>query len=247
MRILKAIISAICILICPIINNLRAQDVRITQIEFHEGDIVILYDLLDEDINRRYTLHLYSSADNYIKPLEHVEGDIGVDIEVGGNKKVIWHVAEEYGQDYTGKISLELKGQVYIPFITLDEFEDYKSFVRGKSYEIVWAGGRGDHVLVFDLYRGEDKIHTIPNVANVGHYSLLIPKKTKPGKSYTLKVSDAKNSDDVIWTGDFKIRRKVPLGIQMFAGAAILSGISLLLQQDAGPEEIPDPMMPERE
>jgi len=77
-----------------------AQEVDITHVELQGSDVIIHYNLQDEDLNRRYSLHLYNSIDNYIQPIEKVSGDIGVDIAVGDNKKVVWHAMEELGEDF---------------------------------------------------------------------------------------------------------------------------------------------------
>jgi len=114
---------------------------------------------------------------------------------------------KEFGPGYKGKISLELKGQVYVPFIELTGF-DYKIMKRGKEYSVTWSGGRGNNVLNLELYRNEERMHVFPNVANVGEYTMVLPKKIKPG-NYILKVSDTKNQDDIVYTKQFKINGKL--------------------------------------
>ena len=199
-----------------------SQEVKITATSYEEGKFMVEYDLMDEQTDRKYTLRLYSSIDNYIQPMEQVSGDIGIDIVVGANKKLIWDARKELGANFSGQVALELKGQIYIPFISLEGFEDYGTLKRGRSYEITWAGGRGDNVLNFDLYNGEEKVYTIPGVANTGNYSLKVPTNIPPGDAYRLRVSDANNRDEVIFSEPFTVRRKIPLGIKI--GAGILVG-----------------------
>ncbi len=103
-----------------------AQEVNITKLERNGSNVIVHYELIDEDRDRRYSLHLYSSLDNYVQPLKLVDGDIGIDIAVGANKKAIWWAEEELGQDFNGGVSLELQGTIYIPFIAMDGFEDYR-------------------------------------------------------------------------------------------------------------------------
>ena len=73
-----------------------SQEVQINRIELQGGDVIVSYELQDDNTDRRYSLHLYASRDNYIQPLEFVKGDIGIDIAVGGNKKVTWHASSGF-------------------------------------------------------------------------------------------------------------------------------------------------------
>src|SRR6478609_1551450 len=147
-----------------------AQDVKITQMELQaNGDVHVSYNLKDDRVDRKYSLYLYASADNYIQPLQKVGGDVGVNLTVGENKKLIWRAKEELGETYKGSVSLELKGSIYVPFIALDGFDDYKSFKRGKPYDVTWTGGRGDNVLSFELYQGENKVKVFEERPNVGN------------------------------------------------------------------------------
>ena len=115
----------------------NAQQVIIKQIELQaNGDVNIYYDLEDGQEDRKYVLYLYASIDNFIQPLSNVEGEVGVDLNLGRDKKLVWHAKQELGEDFKGNVALELKGNTYIPFIALDGFEDYKVFKRGKEYDI---------------------------------------------------------------------------------------------------------------
>ncbi|MEJ0058049.1 MAG: hypothetical protein WDN75_21790 [Bacteroidota bacterium] len=75
------------------------------------------------------------------------------------------------------------------------------------------------------LYRNDEYVDVIPNVANSGSYDLIIPKSVKPGKGYYFIVSDSKNKDQVMKTNLFQVKRKIPLALQLLpiaaAGAAI--------------------------
>jgi hypothetical protein len=177
-----------------------AQQIKMTSIELDEGDVYINYSLSDENPDRKYTLRLYSSLDNYISPLEQVEGDIGVDIPQGQNRRIVWHAKEELGDFFSDKVALELKGSVYIPFVSLNEFEENKIVKRTQSFQVNWAGGRGDNVLLFELYKGDKKVHVFEEKPNVGNTSLTIPRKVKPGKGYRLKISDQNNQDEIVYS-----------------------------------------------
>jgi hypothetical protein len=233
------------ILLCPSCFTC-AQEIVIRQVELNNGNVILHYDLTDDNPEHNYTLRLYSSKDNFIQPLTKVTGDIGVNVPVGGNKQVTWNAREELDSGFNGNITMELKGQVYIPFITISHFEDYGTFKRGKPYDLTWSGGRGDNVLNFDLYRGNEKIWTQPNVANSGNLTLVIPTNVKPGKKYLFRISDAHNPDEVVYTIEFSVKRKVPLGVKLGAGLVVAAGAAAIYSQlqPKSENEIPDPVMP---
>ena len=228
-----------------------SQDLVIKSVSMKGNDVIVNYDLLDDDLNHKYTLRLYSSQDNFVQPLANVEGDVGIDQSVGGNKQIIWHVKDELGEDFKGDVSLELKGKLYIPFVTLNNFEDISSMKKNRPYNVTWAAGRGSSVLTFDLFNGKNEIvHTYTNIANVGEYQLEIPKDVKPGKNYRFRITDQRNKEDVVFTPYFTIRRKVPLLAKVALIGVAGSGAVLLGGQggsEVGGGEVPllpDPILP---
>ena len=228
----------------------HAQDLKITEV-FRQGDFVhIVYDLYDTDVTHKYQISLYSSLDDYVVPLTAVEGAIGVDIAIGGNKEVIWNVRKEYGDAFQDVVSLELKGKLYIPFVTLNDFEDFKEIKRDRPYLITWQAGRGSNVLTWDLYNSDnEKVHTFTNVANAGEYEMIIPRDVKPGKGYSIRISDQNNKEDLVITPTFELKRKIPLYVPSTASGITLGAVFFLANflqntQDTEPEEIPIPDLP---
>ncbi|MEO9482540.1 MAG: Ser-Thr-rich GPI-anchored membrane family protein [Ekhidna sp.] len=233
-----------------LLSSAFSQDLTINSVSIKGNDVIIHYDLLDDDLSRKYTLWLYSSVDNYVQPLTKVEGDIGIDLAVGGNKLLIWHAKEELGEEFKGDVALEIKGKRYIPFVTLNNFEDINSMKRGRPYNITWTAGRGSSVLTFDLFNNKDEIvHTYTNIANVGEYQLELPGDIKPGKDYRFRITDQRNKEDVVHTPVFTVKRKVPLYAKVALFGLVGSGILILGQQGSGPANgeiplLPDPILP---
>lgn len=223
-----------------------AQEIKIVSVQMRGENIEVLYNLLDERIDRSYTVNLYTSKDNFIQPMEDVSGDVGVDIPVGSNKKVIWHAKQELGDDFEGNLSLELKGNYYVPFITIDGITEGRVFERGKEHDIIWSGGRGDNILNFELYRGEDLIVSFDERPNNGNTSIQIPLKVKPGDNYRFRISDKRNRDDVVYTDTFAIKRKIPLSLQLAGTAVVGVGVGFLIQFLIPDPPIGDPPLPNR-
>lgn len=249
----KWAIKAIPLLVLTLLATTSfSQDLTITSVVLKGEDVLINFDLNDDDLDHKYNLSLYSSTDNYVQPLKEVEGDVGVDLTVGGNKQIIWHAKKELGDDFKGNVALEVKGKLYIPFVTLNNFDDINSMKRGRPYNVTWAAGRGSNVLTFDLYNKQNElVHTFTNIANVGEYELEIPKDVKPGSDYRIKITDQRNKEDVVFTPTFKIKRKVPLYVNIaLAGLGGSTGyllVSNLGGEGGGTSETPlldDPILP---
>jgi len=215
--------------------RLSAQEFAIRKIELAQGKVLIHYNLLDTVPHREYTVNVYSSLDNFVTPLQKVTGDHGLEVKPGSNKLITWDAPAELGILFNGKVTLEVRGRVFIPFIRLDNFDDYRSFKRGKSYTVSWTGGRSNNILNFDLYKGDKKITTFANIANSGNYALRFPTNVRPG-IYTLKISDTRNKDDVVNTEPFKIRRKVPLLLKAVPVICVAALLSKLISAADEPE-----------
>ena len=198
--------------------------------------------VLDLTESRRYTIDLYSSSDNFISKLEKVSGDIGLEVKPGGNHKIIWKAKDELGASFEGKVGLEVRGRIYIPFVRIEGLN--KIFKRGKEYPLSWTGGTQQNILNFDLYKGDEKIYPFSNIANVGQTALKIPTSVKPGKNYYFKITDSKNKDQMVNTSPFKIKRKTPLLIKILP-ILVVGGVATTLGGgSSGSKEIPDPYSP---
>lgn len=223
-------------------SNVHAQELKITGLERQNDNIIIHYDLRDSIPDRVYTINLYASVDDYINPLSEVSGNIGLEVKPGGKRKIIWNAKEELGDAFSGDVSLEMRGRIYIPFIRLDGFGDYKKFKRKKVYKITWAGGRGDQVLNFNVYKGDRKVTAFPNIANVGEYNLKF-ENIKSGRKYYFKIEDSKNKDDVIITETFKIKAKVPFALKAISTLAV-AYVIYVFWPEPDPDPIPEPIKP---
>jgi hypothetical protein len=217
------------------------QSLEIKNIEFKSNRFVVHYDIVDSIADRSYTIRVYSSVDGFVSPLQKIQGDAGVDINAGKHKKLEWAVLEELGASFEGNVTLELRGRIYIPFIKTESINQYKVFKRGRNYNLTWSGGSEQNVLNFDLYRGDRKIFSFPNIGNAGHHSFKFPTHVKPGKNYRFRISDSKNKDEVVYTDVFKIKRRVPLAIKAVPILALGSVVYMVLNKKEEDEGIPNP------
>ncbi len=221
-----------------------AQEFAIKKIEITSESVILHYDLIDTLQSRTYTINIYSSNDNYLAPLLKIKGDAGLEVKPGVNKKITWSSREELGTSFQGDIELEIRGRVYIPFVKFDGFQDKQVIKRGKPKTITWSGSTGKNILNFTLYKDDNYVEVIPNVANSGSYDLTIPLSVKPGKGYYFLVSDSKNKDQMVKTNTFEVRRKVPLGLKLLPIVVIGAAIPLLLPEAGEPDVEPPPGEP---
>lgn len=222
--------------------NVWGQEIEIKRIELNGKDVILHYDLEDADIDRRYAIYVYLSIDNYTQPSHHVEGDIGVDIKPGANKKVIWHAGEELGNEFNDRVSIRLNGSIYTPFISLQGFTEGTVFKRGVKRQVIWSGGRNDNVLDFEILKGEKNTGVVfGNISNVvGSQAFTMPKSLKPGNDYKFRISDSNNREEMIYSPTFKVKRKIPLGYKVGAGL-VIGAAAYILYNTLKTETIEDP------
>lgn len=219
-----------------------SQKFTIRRVELAGDNINLYYDLIDSVASRTYTISVFSSRDNYVSTLDKVSGDVGLEVKPGGNRKITWKAKEELGPDFSGKVGLEVRGRLYIPFVRLDGLNT--TFKRLRPTAITWTGGTQQNILNFDLYRGEEKITSFPNIANVGNFTITIPSTVKPGSGYRFKITDTKNKDQIVYSPPFAVKRKVSLLLKAVP-VALLGGAAFALSGgNKGPQNIPDPITP---
>ena len=231
------------IIIIFITSSSFAQDFNISKVEIDGGKVNVWYNLLDTMRSRVYTISLYSSADDFISPLAKVTGDAGLEVKPGGNRKITWNIIDEFGANFEGDVALEVRGRVYVPFIRLDGLQ--RSFKRGVAHELTWTGGTQQNILNFDLYKGDHKITSFPNIANVGHYTMVLPKSVKAGKDYRFRIVDSRNKDQVVYTGMFHVKPKFPLLLKIAPAVIVGAGIYLLLPKPNRDRSIKEPVLPD--
>ena len=221
----------------------QAQKIFIRKIELVQEKIIVTYDLEDSNPNNQYKISLYSSKDKFSAPLTKVKGDVGAEVNPGVGRKIEWNVIQEYGA-YTGSISLELRGIVFIPFVRIKDLESGTKFKRGKAYSINWRPGNTNPIHI-ELYKGSDRVGGELNHPNIGVYSLSIPSKAKPGKDYRLKITDSRKPDDIIYSEYFQVKPKFPLVVKVIPVVAV--GALLATLGGGGSGETPKATIPDPE
>jgi hypothetical protein len=208
-----------------------AQTISIKKIELAGEKVIVHYDLDDGNPNNEYKLDLYGSRDNFTAPLTKVKGDVGPEIKPGTNRKIEWSIREEYGA-YKGKVALEIKGKVYVPFVKLQNFNTSKAYKRGTSHNLGWKPGNNNPINI-ELFKGGQRISGEMNQPNNGSHTLYIPSKAKPGKDYRLKISDVRNPEDVLYSDNFTVKPKLPVIVKVLP-VLVVAGIAAAIGSGGG-------------
>lgn len=199
----------------------RAQSANITKVEFAGDEVIISYTLESPNTGNRFLMSLYSSKDNFSVPLTKVKGDVGQEVKPGENQ-IIWNIRQELG-NYKGRLSLEVRGRVYVPFVKLQNFLTTAAYKRGKLYDVLWKPGNADPLNI-ELYKGDQRVQGSMAQPNNGSFTLNIPSHTAPGGDYKLKITSTRSNDEVIITPLFRIKPKVPFLLKVFVPLAVIGG-----------------------
>ncbi|HZY78610.1 MAG TPA: Ser-Thr-rich GPI-anchored membrane family protein [Cyclobacteriaceae bacterium] len=215
-----------------------AQSVVIKKVELAGELVIVHYDLDDSNPNNEYLINLYTSKDNYTTALTKVSGDVGMDIKPGVDKKITWKIRDEYG-GYKGKLALEIRGKVYVPFVRLQEFDSKKTYKKGNSYQLKWKVGSANPINI-ELYKGGERVSGEINQPNNGSHTLFIPKHATKGGDYRLRFSDTRNPEEVVYSENFKVGAKIPLLLKVIPAAVIVGVLVVVLtKKDSGGDDPP--------
>jgi hypothetical protein len=216
-----------------------SQTIVIKKVELAGAQVIVHYELDDGNPNNEYLISLYSSKDNYATALTKVSGDVGMEVKPGPDKEIVWDIIAEYG-GYKGKIALEVKCKVYVPFVKLAPINPKQKFSRGKTYPIKWKPGNSNPVNI-ELYNGGERVSGELNHPNNGSFNLFIPKHAKAGNEYRLKISDPRNSEEVIYSPYFKVGPAIPLWLKI--APVVVAGVvvGILVSGDDGGNGNTDP------
>jgi hypothetical protein len=218
------------------------QEFKINLVEITAEGIALHYDLVDTTRNRFYTIHVFSSKDDFLNPLTKVKGDVGLEVRPGTGKKILWD-NKELGATFRGNVELEVRGRVYVPFVHFTNLKDFKAFKRTKPTTLIWTGGTRQNILNFNLYKGDELVTVVSNVANSGSYDMVIPRSVKPGNSYYFIVSDSKNKDQMMKTSEFAVKPRVSLLFKILP-VAVAGGLIYALWPEPEPDPLEGPVGP---
>ena len=214
---------------------MNAQTASISKVELAGEKIIVHYDLDDSNPANEYQINLYASQDNFATALAKVKGDVGDEVKPGTGKKIEWSIREELGP-YKGKLSLEVRGRMFISVARINSISSGDKYKRGKSHQLRWKPGNNNQVTI-ELLKGGQTISTQPNQPNNGSFSLFIPPHTVVGDDYAIRITDTKDSENASTSQPFSVTRKIPLLLKVVPVLGIAGVLTVLAGGKDEPED----------
>jgi hypothetical protein len=195
-----------------------------------KGDIIIVtYDLVS-NADEVFNVNLYSSKDNFEKPLTLVTGDVGPNIVSGKGKRVEWLAKNEF-REYSGNLIFEIRA--FLPEAAFDPLElqnfSISEIKSGKSYRLQWTGGKKNENIDIFLFENGSQKAKISTVRNSGKYLWKIPK----GKKSSTYQVQLKGETGIVASDDFRIEKGFPFLIVGGGGIVTTGVIIYLLSRDS--------------
>jgi len=117
--------------------------------------------------------------------------------------------------------------------LTFTSIHPVAAVKRGKSYQVNWRGGLLEDAISIALVDKRGREIELDEMENTGLGVVVIPSRTKPG-GYSIKIAN-KNSGEVSSSGQLRVKRRIPLAIQL--SPLVLIPIAVLIsRQNAGSE-----------
>lgn len=211
-------------------SYVQAQNIQNLAFKIEGAEIRATYDLIGE-VSERYTITLFSSANDFTTPLKYVIGDVGEDVIPGTNKTILWDARREFAE-YKGSINLKIKYKIQ-PNQKFAEIEANSKFKKGKTVTIKWYEGPKSLTTTLDLYRNNELIQEVTLDKSGIIWTWDVPKEIKPGKGYKFKTMI---NGKPAYSAEFKISRKIPIPLIITVAAAggvvVVAIISMTTKDD---------------
>ena len=238
-----------CILISILVyTNIRAQKVTNVRADFDGEKVIISYDLTSEFADDKFNVLLFSSHDNFQNQLSLVVGDAGNNVQQGVSRKLTWDAKSSLPADYDAEIVFKIKATVAISLHHPNRLEvkplNFSAFKRGGILNMEWNGGKEGEPITIELLRENELVGKLAQVENNNLYSWSIPKKSKPGKNYSIRISKTASSDIQSSSQNFEIKTKTPLWAKLLP-IAVIGGVVAILSSSKDEEpDLPGPVTP---
>jgi len=116
-----------------------------------DGDFVhITYQLFGEFPEQTYNVKVYSSKDEYAKPLQFAEGDANKSNITQGSRKITFDAKKEF-QSFEGEVKFRIVATVVSDFHVINPPMGLVT-KRGKNIPVAWEGFRPGASVNIDLY-----------------------------------------------------------------------------------------------
>lgn len=211
--------------------DILGQQIKNAKAKISDDIINITFDLISKNPNDKFSIKIYSSHDNFLKPLNLISGDVGDDIKPGVGKFAVFQAREELGV-FSGYIIFELRANVIISAQTISPEQlvitdptDGSKLKKGKNTLIKWSGGKQENVKM-ELFQNSNLLNPIATTTNLGSYNWTVPTDLK-GSNYSIKLFNINDPGRAVFSGAFKIKGKVPIYVYFIP--VVVGGVAVVL------------------
>jgi hypothetical protein len=232
------------------LGQLKAQTVENIASRFDGEKMVVTYDLNFSNPAEKFRVDLYSSHDNYTKPLSFVKGAVGDNVLPGKSNRVEWDAQKSLPADFDGEITIRVKIiRMAAPALVLNPLTT-TIYKRGRTLTLNWSGARPEDKLNIILHKGNQvNLRVQENADNNGKYEWKLPRGVK-GKDYSIKLSPANRPTEVVTTQSFIVKPRVPFIVKVLPFLAVGGAAAVLLGGGGeepggdGDSALPGPLRP---
>jgi len=111
-------------------------------------------------------------------------------IKQGKGKRIEWESKAELAK-YKGPLTFEIEVKVIAPFALKTSLTAAR---RGKSLPLKWRGGDQDQTVRIELLKAGVVEGTLGTIENKGFYEWNVAAKQRPGKDYSLRLVNGKET-----------------------------------------------------
>jgi len=233
-------------IVCLITQSIGiAQEIKDIAFTDVGGLINITYFLRGDYPDQTFDVKIFTSVDDYKKPLEFIQGDANQQNIRPGEKEVVWDARKEY-KLYEGMITFKVVAKVISNFSVFYPAKD-EVFKRGRTVNVKWKGFRPGSDIKLTLVYPDGEEKWIGDSNKDGNYKWVVDNNIKPGKGCKIRVEDKSNINNIAHSGQFDVKRKFPLGASIGIGAAVVAGVVIYILMPEPVEPLPLPPDPEKQ
>ena len=212
----------------------QAQTLENIRTSYNGEKVFITYDLNYPEITQKFNLTLYSSYDNYIKPVTGVSGSIN-GVAPGKGLRIVWDAKSVLPADFDKEVTFRLKAAPALK-LTINPLE-HAAYRRGKNINVGWAGGSPNDKVNIELVQKNIVYKLLAeNEDNDQAFVGKIPKKLKIGKDYIVRLKNAKDTLEVSNSQPFTLKTRIPLLLK--ALPVVAAGVIILLTRPKDNDDV---------
>jgi hypothetical protein len=246
---------------CFWLQRAQAQTLNNTFSSFDGNQVTIFYDLVYSDTSQLFFVEIFSSADQFARPLSFASGAVGNRVKAGRLQKIVWDVRKALPSDFDQEISYKLKVTLLLPGQTTVPIQSQTtqavvpslakavsliapaSCRRGKLLKVSVAGANPGDQLVYELIDPQKTTTTLGSTSGTSPVLNWPVPVSLPSGRYTIRLVSNGNTAESIAL-PIKIKHKIPLVVKALPAVVAGAVLIVLSGKKTGDSTLPGPINP---